>query len=247
MNMETYKSVLLILPLVCCGVKLSAQAPVQPVIDRQEAALVARQLIDTTVMIGVFEVPDFSTNPRTLKNGVLPEIEEGYLDVIIQSGIQKLNLEQPIRGNFDSLVYVKSPEFETHSDFPLRFLPFTATRWLLFMHSGYDRDGKPSADWLKKIDQPKYINTQTAFEVTDYYQGIFCIKWNKDFEKPEELQLYTAQFIKDISVLSQALKNLPSDPDDPQFLARLNKIQAQLLDPSGKIVGEQVKTLLLKK
>jgi hypothetical protein len=244
--MHTYKCVFYTLLLVCCGAELSAQTQKAPVIDKEEAALVARQLVDTTLLIGVFEVPDFTTNPRYLKNGVLPEIEEGYLEVIIKSGVQKLNLEQSIRGNFDSMAFVKAPEFQTHNEFPLRFLPFTATRWLLFMRSGYDSEGKPSQDWLKSIDQPKYINRETAFEVTDNYQGIFCMGWNKEFEKPQELQLYSAEFIKDISSMTQLLKTLPALKTDPQYTAKLNKMMAQLQDPSGKIVGEQLRTILLK-
>lgn len=217
--------------------------------DEDEADFIAKQILDSGVQIAVFEVPGFQTMPRTLKSGVLPELEEGYIDQTISKGIVKLNVMEPIRGVFDSMIYTKQPVFETDMDAPMQFWSYPETRWILFTRSSYNKEGRAKSDWVVYANKPmveKYINPKTAFDVASFYKGCICLNWNKEFDRPENIVVKTERVAKDLHTIVTLVGKLPADPAQPAYAAQLSAIDAQLDTELGKSIGASVRRRLTK-
>ena len=161
-------------------------------LDSVEAGLIAKALMDTTVLVGTFEAPDVKTFPRKLSSGVLPELENNYFDLVVGNLLVKMNTYRAFRGNFDSLIYVPMPSTNLDAEEAVQFYPYPGTRWLLLLKSPYSEDGSASENWardLKKGNSEKFLNSKTVFAVRDEFHGSLILKWNNDY--PTALNSYS--------------------------------------------------------
>ena len=154
-------------------------------LDSVEAGIIAKELLDTTILVGTFEAPGVLTAPRRLKNGIMPELENTYLEAVLGHTLMKLNTFRTFRGNFDSMIYLKMPTMNTDEEEPMQFFPFPDTRWLLLLKPVYDADGTPTENWVRDIEKAnaqKYINSTTLFKVNNEYHGNLILKWNNEYQ-----------------------------------------------------------------
>lgn len=197
---------------------------------------IAGQLLDSTVSIGVFEVPGAESMPRTLSSGVMPELEDGYLEETISKGVLKLNVTAPVRGSFDSLIFIRQPMLTTDEEEPSQFWSYSGTRWLLFLQSCYDEMGRPRSDWVIRANKPrvkKYINPVTAYDITDFAKGALCLWWNPEFDKLEYVNLYDESLAGDLKSIVDNKEKLHDPVAAATFIAKLQTA-------TGKQVAEEM-------
>jgi hypothetical protein len=215
-------------------------------VDSAEAEHMADKIMDSSYLFGIFECPG-NTPVRHLKNGVIPEGQDKYLETMLKNGLIKLNTVAGLSGNFDSVIFVPMPSVDIEADAPLQFIPYPETQWILFLKTGFDAKGQPNDYWTRQLQRrgaENYLNPGTLYALADEYHGNACLVWNNNFEYQAQVPMVTKQLINDLLDIKLALKNLPSGNDEAgkaQRLSALNNMVERMKDPFGKAVGEFVK------
>ncbi len=176
--------------------------------DSAEAGILAKILLDSTVSIGIFEAPGMRTLPRKLRNGLLPELENNYLEAVLGNALIKLNTVSVLRGNFDSMIYLQTPTLNSDGDEPMQFLPYPDTRWLLFLKSPYNVNGKPTEKWVSSLEKAKaqnYLNPNTVYEVADEFHNNLIIKWDNEYSTPYNAFMFSETAYQELKALVSQL------------------------------------------
>jgi len=170
----------------------------------------AKALLDPDMMIGVFEYPGFGTKLRHLKNDIIPESDKEYIRYMNSANLMKLNTQAAIKGNFDSLIFIKYPVFaNTKNNNPYQSNPefHSGSIWVLLLEKGFDKNGSAKADWITKLSEqsPKLFNETTMFlNAFETYYGL-CYKWHNDQIKPEFI-LIDENNIADLTTIAHVLE-----------------------------------------
>jgi hypothetical protein len=204
----------------------------------------AKALLDSGYSIGSFEVPKLGAQPVALRSGIIPDEQEGFMELVIEQNMVDLNLITSIKGNFDNVIFMEGyrPRLD-HDELqkPSPFLPYPGTKWLLALKSSIAPKGRILGEWLSKVKDIKkkknYLNEKTAFElVKDPYSSL-CLHWEQSNDKPYNLPMATDLLIKDLVTLQQTLNNLPADHSSPDVRNKLTSAISTLADPAGKMIG----------
>ena len=189
--------------------------------DTDEAAYIAGKLLDSSVLVGIFEAPGVKSPLHTLKNNTMPELEDKYLSIVMNHRLMKMNTIKSFQGTFDSLIFIQVPTINTDAEEPLQFYPYPETRWLLLLTSPYNADGKPNADWagaLENENAGKYLNQNTLYEVTSEYHGNEIVKWNNDYNTAYNAFGISQEFVTEFGKLMQMLKTVKSSSGPPTVM-----------------------------
>ena len=215
-------------------------------VDSVEAQHMADKILDSSLLIGIFDCP--GNNPvRHLKNGLVPEDQDKYVQTMMKNGLIKLNTVPGSPDNFDSVIFVPMPSVNMASDAPLQFIPYPETRWILFLKTGFDINGKPDDYWTRQLqlkNAEQYLNSGTLYALADEYHGNACLAWNNNYEYQSQVPIASENLINDFIDIRRTLKNLPRGNDVAQKgerLTLLNKMIERMKDPYGKAVAEFVK------
>lgn len=214
-------------------------------LDSTEAHYIAEQLLDSTVRIGTFETAGLQTRLRSLRNGVVPEMEAGYLETFLNYRLTKLNTLQALRGEFDSLIFLQTPTLNTELEEPLQFLPYPDTRWLLLVRGLWSADGKPNDDLAAELQKSKaanYLNAHTLFAVTSEFHGSLTLGWNEGYEPSEAAYAITPAFAKELGRLIALLPSVVKSKGQGPGLA-----SSKWENAGVKLIAGELAKLLLPK
>jgi hypothetical protein len=232
-----------ITPLLFICLALSTRVQAQE-IDSFAAENTADRIIDSSLVFGIFECPG-SGAIRHLKNGIVPEEQDKYLDHMLNYGLIKLNTISASSNAVDSDIFIPMPFMAIESEYPMQFVPYPDTRWLLFLKDGYNEDRHPQLDWVIHLDKPavgKYLMPGTVYEITDPYLGNVCLLWNSNYPTQPHIPLAKEVLMEDLKNIRNTLLHLPyGEAHKQERTTQLNQITRQMKDPFGKAVAEFVK------
>src|SRR5580765_4759515 len=87
-------------------------------VDSAEAFFMADKILDSSLVMGIFDCPG-NTPVRHLKNGIVPEDQDKYVQTMMKNGLIKLNTVPGSPDNFDSVIFIPTPSVNIESDAPL--------------------------------------------------------------------------------------------------------------------------------
>jgi hypothetical protein len=226
--------------------KQGKKVPKPKGIDSFEMKYLAEFIQDANVSIGVFDLPGEDEGLRTLKNGKYPEEDDAYVDVAIHQSIMKLYPIEPIKGSFDSAIFLKMPALTHEEGVELTFYPYPGTRWLLFLKQGIIKsDGTIEAhDWVRTLKNGfgtyQFLNEQTAFYFASAYYGNYYLKWSKE-DIPNGLVKVDEKFIADVKDIVAFLKTVPKGIDKDSFGSMVTNLKPKLRTDKAKYLCEYLK------
>ncbi|MCX6351378.1 MAG: hypothetical protein NTX03_05920 [Bacteroidetes bacterium] len=220
--------------------------PITP--DEAEFTAIAKMILDSSLSYGLFESPLPLDRLRSLKSGVVPEMEDGYLEVAINNSLIKMNTLTVFRGEFDSLVYTKMPAFDMDAEETIQFMPYPGTTWLMFFRSPYNQSGNTNKAWIANLPREKtakYLNPKTVFITASNYHGNVCIKWNKEYGADDVIPVAANVFEADLKLKSKTISTLPLDKKSPEYTTKINTMVSAMKDVYGKGVANSLRKILL--
>ena len=79
--------------------------------EKQMINHITKALLDSDIMIGVFDKYSFKHRLQHFRSGEIPEIDKNYLMYMTSANLIKLGTHTIIKGDFDSLIFIKYPAF----------------------------------------------------------------------------------------------------------------------------------------
>lgn len=150
---------------------------IQAQIDTNQVRAFMKLLLDSNLSAAWVQAPDFTGKPiHLLRNGQYAELDEQYNQYAIRGVITKLNIRMPLKGEFDSMIFVQ-PELDPHQpNAILQFNPYPAEEYVVFLKSCFNPSGQPDS-WTKEMPS-SIFSPLTAFDIAEFYQGVLILKEN---------------------------------------------------------------------
>jgi hypothetical protein len=201
----------------------------------------ADKIKDPDFVIGVYNVPTGKDPMRKVSaTNDYPESDTNYISLAIDMTLMKLNSVQQLKGETDSVVFVKMPFGGISEEVPITFYSFPGTEWLMVLQRGISTDKAEKRGWLKEIknlDRYKWVNEQTAF-IADPYNGNFSLKWNDNFERPQGVIRIDQMILSDVRLICKGMKDLSQTINRDDYNAKIAEIKAQVKTGDGKRLCE---------
>jgi hypothetical protein len=209
-------------------------------INSKMADHLAKALLDPDMMIGVFEKFQIGHRLIHLKSGIIPEMDKNYLEDVIPLALIKLGTQTVIKGDFDSLIFIKYPitVYDKKNDFKNNPKINLGTTWLLLLEKAFTNSGTAKADWAGKLNSKnrKIYNEKTIFlNAFDTNYGL-CYKWSNE-AKPSELILVDENFINDLVSISGILE-LKKKEREIELLKKLEENECS--SECGKLMMKKI-------
>jgi len=202
---------------------------------------IVKALLDPDNMIGVFEKFQIGHRLVHLKSGMIPEMDKNYLENMISTALIKLGTQTIIKGDFDSLVFIKYPvvAYDKKNDFKYNPQIYSGSSWLLLMEKSFTNSGTAKADWAEKLNSKsrKIFNEKTIFLNAFDTNYAVCYKWPLDPEKPSELQLIDENFVNDLISIARILELKKKDRE----IELLKKLEENICSSEcGKLIMKKI-------
>lgn len=175
--------------------------------DSDEARFWAKQLLDSEVLIGVFEDPFPEQGIRKLKSGIMPQTITDYIDIMVGQSLIKLWQQGMIKGTTDSIIYIQAPMLSVDENKLLQFESSPGSSWILCLKPCIKNGKKDS--WTQNIKSKSsvnFVNQYTAFDIVDIYQGNLLIKSNPSVTYNPGVMKGNVNQLKEILTIYQFIK-----------------------------------------
>jgi hypothetical protein len=217
-------------------------APVLPNdIDSTEMRFLAEYIQNPDISIGIFDLPGEMDPIRTLANGRYPETDDAYLELAINMSIMKFNTIDPIKGQFDSMIFLKMPILHSEHDADLTFYPFPSTRWLLFVKKGITKSASGQTEvngWVNNLKNDvstySFLTDKTAFLFASAYYGNYSLKWNSTEDMPNGIVKVDEKFVSDLKAIVAVVSSMPPGTDKQVFNTKIETLRAGLKTDKAK-------------
>jgi len=218
-----------------------------PINKKQMIDHITKALLDPDIMIGVFEKYNFNHKLKHLKSGDIPEMDKNYLHDMISFNLTKLGTQTAIKGDFDSLIFIKFPvyaisdgnnSFKSNPEFHM------GSAWILLLERAFNNDGSPKMEWAGKLksENRKLFNETTVFlEAFETYYAL-CYKWPTDKSKSSDIIMTDEGMVEDLIAISKILELKNKDKKIESFKSMLEK-NAFSSECSRKIVEKILPSL----
>ena len=219
-----------------------------PYYDSRTVKAFAKALMDSSLSIGLFHVPNpLKEEPKKMKSGLIPEYQESFMHLMIGQNLKILYTTKVIKGEFDNIIFMEGYSFSVHENeeiLPAEFIPYPASDWLLVLKKGFTTDGKPLMDWIKRQPEPDstkaFLNYNTAYGLKEDPFSSICMKWPAEAPAIEYMTNGTPELVDDLIKLKKIIEKLPSNRKDPECRIILEKAIKHIKDPIGKAIAEEV-------
>lgn len=210
-------------------------------IDSNEMRCLAGYIQDPDIVIGIFDLPGENEPIRTMANGHYPETDDNYLDLAITMGIIKLNTTEPVRGDFDSMIFVQMPALFSEQHAEPTFYPFPATRWLLFLKKGIKKMASGKTETIGWVNDLKndvssyfFLTDRTAFLLASDYYGNYYMQWRSTQPIPSALVKVDDKFVSDVKDIVALLSSIPAGTDKQVFNSKIEILRTGLRTDKAK-------------
>jgi hypothetical protein len=245
MNKVKLQKVVLSLVLIISFAKAYTQkiSLDQDPIDTNIVKAFAFAIRNPNVMIGVFEIPKLGAPLSKLKSGIIPETQAGYFDLITKYDFIKLNLITSIRGNFDSIVFLKRSDINLspdQNDPPQQIFTYSGTKWLIIVKSIYHSKDESNVKLISEIMRLRthtVFNEATLFQFSESSYGALCLEWPNDFEKSLDVKMTSDKLINDLNILVSEKNNIQGSNINGQHKRRF---VTSMSSSYGKAIGEML-------
>jgi hypothetical protein len=249
--MNTKQSIIILLVLIMAQIVLSNQAserrippPIPPVGATHEDAF-ARALNEPNVFIGVFERVDAKS---TLTSGEyvfgLPGIGEAT------NRFSPLKCIKTIKGKFiEPIIWYTTLSAGIvegrRGQVGTFFIALEKSKWILALEKTTNayRVGR----FGKDIEQYKYINDDTFFNVLWYEYGALCLKWPEGNAESKFLKKVPETMVGDLEAIVKVMPSIQKEKKDPNDTASINKTEAALKNDLAKSIYNKVLTQKTRK
>ena len=203
-----------------------------------------KALLNEDMMIGVFEKRGLN-NFRVchLKSGIVPELDQNYLKNIISSNLIKLSTKTIIKGNFDSLIFIKIPSFaiaEQSNPYLSNPVFYSESIWILLLEKAFTKDGSSKMEWVGKLngESKNLFNETTVFlEAFETFYAL-CIKWPSEKVKPSEIISTNEEMVNDLTMIAKILEWKNKEREIEALKKAIEKNEC--MSTCGKMIAEKI-------
>jgi hypothetical protein len=166
-----------------------------------------KALLNSDLMMGVFERPDLrNSKNKHLKTGIIPEMEKDYLNNMLSSNLIKLTTQKIIKGDFDSIIFIKFPSFATSGPYKSNPVFQSGSVWVLLLEKAYNKDESAKMSWVGKLENKRLFNETTLFlEAFETYYAL-CLKWPANVAKSSAMMMVDEKMVNDLVSISKILE-----------------------------------------
>ncbi|MCK4794958.1 MAG: hypothetical protein KAV87_65115 [Desulfobacteraceae bacterium] len=199
--------------------------------------LMAGAARDSAINIAYCAIPE-KAHPSALENGIVPEMQSNYSKAVVALSLAKLSVTEKLRGDMDSVVFVRNVPAMVEGTFPNPFISEPGSRWVLFLESPFDSSHPDYGMIMEKYeasDAESFLSPRNLFTIYGRGYGAVCIVWPDTGEYKPGL-VASPSFIEDLKLILERLENLSKKKDlepEEQFLEKLK-------DEYGRLLYEKV-------